>query len=61
MCGSLAVAFVGVSMMFVVNVPMFVLDRFVRMIMLMAFGQMQPEAERHQRAGDDQLNRDRLA
>jgi hypothetical protein len=52
--------FVGVLMMLVVDVAMFVLDRFVRMIMLMAFGQMQPEAERHKRAGDDQLNRDRL-
>ena len=53
--------FMGVLMMVVVDMTMFVLDRLVRVIMLMAFGQMQPEAKRHQRAGDDELSRERLA
>ena len=52
---------VGVLMMLVVDMPVFVLDRLVRMVVLMAFGQMQPEAERHQRACNDELNGDRLA
>src|ERR1700734_1255974 len=51
---------VGMLMMMVVDMAVLVLDRFVRVVVLMVFGQMQPEAERHQRAGDDQLNRDRL-
>ena len=51
----------GVLMMGVVDMIMFVLDRLVCVIMLMAFGQMQPEAKRHQRAGDDELSRERLA
>ena len=53
--------FVGVLVMFVVDVPVFVLDRLVRMFMAVSFGQMKPEAERHKRAGGDQLRRDRLA
>ena len=53
--------FMGVLMMLVVDMTMFVLDRLVRVIVLMAFGQMQPEAKRHQRAGDDELSRERLA
>ena len=52
---------VDVLMMLVVDMPVFVFDRLVRMVMLVAFGQMQPDAERHKRAGDDQLNRDWLA
>jgi hypothetical protein len=53
-------AFVGVLMMLVVHMPVLVLDRLVRVVMLMAFGQMQPEAKSHQRAGADELNRERL-
>ena len=53
--------FVGMLMVFVVDMAMFVLDRLVRMVMAMPFGQMEPEAERHKRAGDDQLSRHRLA
>jgi hypothetical protein len=53
--------FVGVLMMLFVDVSVFVLDRLVGMIMFMAFGQMQPEAERHKRACNDELNGDRLA
>ena len=54
-------AFADVLMRLVVDMPVFVLDRLVRMVMLVAFGQMQPEAERDRRPGDDQLSRDRLA
>ncbi len=54
-------AFVGVLMMWVVDVAVLVLERLVRMVMLMAFGQMQPEAKSHQRAGEDELGRDGLA
>ena len=53
--------FVDVLMMLVVDMPVFVLDRLVGMVVLVAFGQMQPEAERHKRPGEDQLNGDRLA
>ena len=55
------VAFVRVLMMLVVDVAVLVLDRLVRVVVLMAFGQMQPEAKSHQRAGDDELSRDWLA
>jgi len=48
-------AFVGVLMMGIVDVAVFVLDRLVRVGMLMAFGQMQPEAKSHQRAGEGEL------
>ncbi len=51
----------GVFVMGVVDVAVFVLDRLVRVVMLMAFGQMQPEAKSHQRACEDELHRDRLA
>lgn len=54
-------SFVGVVMMCVVDMTVFVLDRLMRMFMVMAFGQMQPEAKGHKQAGDDELNRDRLA
>ncbi len=54
-------AFVGVLMMWIVDVAVFVLDRLVRVVVLVAFGQMQPEAKSHQRAGEDELHRDRLA
>ena len=54
-------ALVGVLMMWVVDMTVFVLDRFVRVVMLMAFGQMQPEAKSHQRTGEDELSRHRLA
>ena len=50
-----------VLMMLVVHMPVFVLDRLMRMFMVMALGQMQPEAKSHERAGNDELNRHRLA
>ena len=52
---------VGVLMMFVMDMTVFVLDRFVRMFVAVPLGQMKPEAERHKRAGGEQLMRDRLA
>ena len=51
----------GVLVMFVMDVPVFVLDRLVRMFMTVSLGQMKPEAERHKHAGNDQLSRNRLA
>jgi hypothetical protein len=54
-------SFVSVVMMVVVDMGMLVLDWLVRVFMGMPFGQMQPDAERHQQARDDQLRRDRLA
>ena len=39
---------------------MLVLDRLMRMVMGMPFGQMQPDPERHQQSGEDELRRDRL-
>jgi len=52
---------VDMAMMVVVDVAVLVLDRLVCMVMGMPFGQMQPDAERHQQACDDQLRSDRLA
>ncbi len=53
--------FVAVLMMVVVHMTVLVLDRLVRGVVLVAFGQMQPEAKSHQRAGEDELGRDRFA
>ena len=52
---------VHMAMMVVVDVAVLMLDRLMRVVVLMAFGQMQPEAKRHQRAGEDKLSRERLA
>ena len=54
-------SFVDVLMMFIVDVSVLVLDRLVRMLVAMSFGQMQPESERHKPASDDELRRHRLA
>jgi hypothetical protein len=42
-------------MVFVMGMLMVVLQRFMRMFMTVMFGQMQPDAEGHQNAGNDQL------
>ena len=42
--------FVSVAMMVVVDMGVLVLDRLMRMVMGMPFGQMKPDAERHQQA-----------
>ena len=52
--------FVSMAMMFVVDMAVLVLDRLVRVFVAVPFGQMKPDAERHQHAGNDQLRRDRL-
>ena len=52
---------VSVLVMLVVDVPVFVLKRCVRMLMAVPFGQMKPEAERHKHTGADQLSSHRLA
>lgn len=52
---------VRMAMMVVVDMGMLVLDGLVRVVMGMAFGQMQPDAEGHQQARNDQLRIDRLA
>ena len=54
-------SFVSMAMMVVVDMAVLVLDRLVPVVMGMPFGQMQPDAERHQQASDDQLRSDRLA
>jgi hypothetical protein len=54
-------SFVSVAMMRIVAMAVLVLDCLVRVFMGMPFGQMQPDAERHQQARDDQLRSDRLA
>jgi hypothetical protein len=51
----------GVLVMFVVDVPVLVFDRLVRVFVTVPFGQMKPKAKRHKRAGNDQLSRQRLA
>ena len=48
-------------MMSVMDVPMVMLEWFVRMLMAVRFGQMQPEPDRHQDPGDDERRGDRLA
>jgi len=40
--------------MFVVNAFVIVFHRFVHMSVLMALGEMQPRAQRHQRSGNEQ-------
>ena len=44
--------FMAVLMVLVMEMLMAVLHRFVGMLMFMPFGQMQPEAQRHQCPGD---------
>ena len=53
--------FVSMAMMFVVDMAVLVLERLVRVFVAVPFGQMKPDAERHQQARNDQLRRDRLA
>jgi len=47
-------AVVRVLVMLVVDVLVFVLERFVRVPVLVMFGEMEPHACRHQRAADQQ-------
>ncbi|MDE8343180.1 MAG: hypothetical protein POH28_11320 [Acidocella sp.] len=47
-------------MVFVMNVPVFMLQRRVRMFVLVAFRQMYPEANRHKGTCRDELDRQRL-
>ena len=54
-------SFVSMAMMVVVDMGMLVLDWLVDVSVGMPFGQMQPDAERHQQTRDDQLRSDRLA
>ena len=48
-------------MVLVMHMRMFVLQRFVDVLMVMAFGKMQPQPDRHQQAGTDQLDGHRFA
>ncbi len=52
---------VDVLVVIVMDVPVFVLDRVVRMFVNVSLGEMQPQSERHKRAGSDQLSCDGLA
>lgn len=54
-------AVVGVVMVVIVHVAMLMREPIVVMLVLMPFGQMQPDSERHQPARRDQLRRDRLS
>jgi hypothetical protein len=45
----------GVLVMIVMPMPVFVSNRFVDVVVFVPFGEMQPQAERHEAAGDDQL------
>jgi hypothetical protein len=49
-----------VPMMFVVNMLVLVLERLVRVLMLVALGQVQPDACAHQYAGHEQFRAHRL-
>ena len=46
-----------VLMMLVVTMPVFMLHRLVNVFVLVPLSQMQPEAEAHQTAGNEQLQR----
>ncbi len=50
-----------VIMMLVMAMLMVVIDGFVPMAMFVMFGEVQPNAESHQRRGDRKPHRDRLA
>lgn len=50
-----------VLMMAIMNMAMIMFERFVRMFVAMRFGQVQPEADRHQDPGDDERYGDRFA
>ncbi len=47
--------------MTVVDVAMVMLERFMRMLMAVRFGQVQPESDRHQNSGNDERRGDRFA
>src|SRR5476651_2522728 len=47
--------------MLVMRVLVVVFQRLVRVRMLVMFGQMQPDAESHESAGDEERYRDRIA
>jgi len=52
---------VGVLVMFIVAMRVVVLRRLVGMSVLVTLGQVQPGTQRHQRAGQQQRQRERLA
>lgn len=51
---------VRMSMMLIVGVLMLVFERFMAMRVAVPFGQMQPDADGHQRPGDPCLDADRF-
>ena len=51
---------VRVPMMLIVGVLMLVFERFMAMRVAVPFGQMQPDADGHQRSGDPGLDADRF-
>src|SRR5919109_4606268 len=54
------VRFVRVPMVLVMHMRMGVDDRLMHVLVLVMFAQMQPDAERHQCSGGDELQRDRF-
>lgn len=52
---------VHVPVMFVVDMSVDMLQRFMLMLVFVAFGQVKPDADRHEQPAGDQGNRHRLA
>ena len=52
---------VRVPVVLVVHVPVLVLHRLVRVLVLVPLGQVEPEAEGHEPGGEEQARRRRLA
>lgn len=52
---------VCVLMIFVMDMPMLVLQRIVNVLMFVMFDKMQPDTDTHEQGGDDEPGRDRLA
>ena len=51
----------GVPVMLVMHVGVLVNQLLVAVLVLVMLGEMEPEPRRHQRAGDDEARRDRVA
>ena len=54
-------SFIGVLVMFVVNMRVIVLKKLMLMLVFVSLGQMEPEADAHKSAGHHQPERDLFA
>ncbi len=52
---AIPIELMGMLMMFVMRMSMLMLDRLVRVFMLMRLSQVQPDAEGHQRTGPPEM------